>query len=110
MFPATARITAQAGAGTRNIEPARKATLCDDHHIVLARFADSLRSSSSGSCLLRGNGGGHAESDQNHNRHCDDELACSGILASKRNGRRQKAAYGIMSNSYLPIQGLQPVY
>jgi hypothetical protein len=32
--------TAQAGAGTRNIEPARKATLCDDRHIVLARFAD----------------------------------------------------------------------
>jgi hypothetical protein len=51
----------------------------------------SVCSSSSGSCLLRGNGGGHAESDQNHNRHCDDELACSGILAGERNGRSAKA-------------------
>src|SRR6516225_8743898 len=70
----------------------------------------SLRSSSSGSCLLRGNGGGHAKSDQNHNRHCDDELACSGILASKRNGRSAKTCvrnqFQLISTDPGPATGL----
>jgi hypothetical protein len=76
----------------RNIQSSPpKPTLCDDRHIVLQRFPDKPVLIILGKLPLRGNGGGHAQSDQNHNRHCDDELACSGILAGERNGRSAKA-------------------
>lgn len=83
------------GAGRRQECGIYRARLPNRHYVttVISCFSASpirVCSSSSESWALRGNGGGHAESDQNHNRHCDDELACSGILAGERNGRSAK--------------------
>ena len=76
------------GAGTRKCRPPRKARLCDGRHIALALFADKPVIIILGKfACSEENGGSHAQSNQNHNRHCDDELACSGILASERNRR-----------------------
>jgi hypothetical protein len=84
------------GAGRRQECGIYRARLPNRHYVttVISSFSASpisLCSSSSGSCRCEEIGGGHAQSDQNHNRHCDDEHACSGILAGERNGRSAKA-------------------
>ena len=99
------------GAGTRKCRRPRKARLCDDRHIVLALFADKPV------IIILGKFACSEEMEEVMRRAIKITIAIAmmSLLALafwqvNAMAARQKPVYGIPSNSYLPIQGLQPVY